>query len=225
MTDGFRTNGDWSALIQARLQNAMRASMAQTGRSASGITIRAVIHMTKAASARTKRGVKTRPVQDNPGFRHLLTPKGYQAARQRGERMSDYYRFTADKLNQPPRSLTAIYGNDKKELKKIKRVGLAKSSWAWGLRKLNRPAAATQKEMAGVVDASKIVQGHIETGGTVGHQLTNRLSYVTTIMGAGWEDAVVNSATNKILKIDALELAGKSKSAMERGFAGARAAA
>ena len=197
----IQTIGDFKQKISVALKDVLAVSTDVCGRTGEEACRHAIIRMAISAKAITKKAKKNRPVYDNPKFRHLLGRGQYKAAQARGENMAHYYKFAADKLQQPPKSLRIIYGNTKKSIARIKNVGLAKRSWMWGLGKLGG-----HEEGKPIIGTSRVFSLLSEKA--CGYIKWNRLSYILRILPGGWESTVENNV-GKIIMAQAAQKLGK----------------
>lgn len=219
MTTTIKLDGSAGNLLAARLQAVLTRSVQEIRRSAPEACKHAVIVMAGSAAKATPKGKALRPARDNPLFRHLLRKSQYKKLGQAGKDLRPYFKLTGFKLRQPPNQPKSLYANQRRAITKIRRVGTAKSSWAWGLRKLNKAAAAQQREIPGVTTVENWMHGNLQNGGSAGTLMDNRLSYVEKIMGSGWHDRVLAASLNLIEKNMELTLLKRAKRAMERAAA------
>lgn len=175
----IRTIGDWKSEIGVPLSKALRVSMDVTGRTAADACKHAIILMAQSARHLAKQGRKRRKIE--------------RGSSHKGSRFVWFYSQKREpwKVHLPNEGAWN-YDKEKEGLTKIRRVGLAKRSWMWGLRDLGE--AIDSKPMSGIAWTETIL-GRMESG----YQLTNTLSYVDKAMPPGWESEVELRAGNKIM--------------------------
>jgi hypothetical protein len=178
MTNGITMVGDWQAECKNALRNALRASVEISGRTGIEACKHAIILMAQSARALTKQSPKNRKVEHDPRFRG----KAGEFIRifRQNKSESRFFRF---------------HFKDNSEWQTARRIanrGLAKRSWMWGLKNLNK--TIDSKEIPGVGSLIKI-----QTEKVVGYILKNALSYLKKALPSGWEYVVVQKAANKIM--------------------------
>ena len=191
----FNAIGDWSKKIETGLGTALAVSMDVIGRTGQEATKHAIILMAQSARKDAPLAKKNRPVEANPRFRHLLRTEEnastYKESRRAGRDMSAYYKLSAIRLKQRGQSVP-IYGNQKKDIAPIRRRGLLKKSWMWGLGVLG--VSEGSKEIPGASDFRTITSPNL-----CGYIKWNKLDYATKGMTPGWEARVQTAVVNKIM--------------------------
>jgi len=225
------TLGNWERGLAIPLQDAIRMSMVQMGRTAEQATRGLVGFMASSAGKLTKVAKRTRPVSDNPKFEHLLKSEQYKTAA-RPERHFRYFavKRIQDKGRGSRRILFANLPEDKKKIGKVSRAGLAKRSWKLstfaGDRGYPKSGVSGKVEQSGTFATLANVTDRSKT--TVGHELTNNLVYIQKAMPSGWQSSVQRSAINRLMGTIRNRLAMEFQSSMNRasarGAAGAASA-
>ena len=204
--------GDWQKNIKQGLDNVLAVSMDVMGRNGDEACKHGLIMMAESARHLTPTAPARRPVIDNPGFRHLLRKSQYKVMRQRGNRMGDYYKFTADRLMQPEsgKSLVILFANKKQTIAKIgKNRGLAKRSWFWGLGPLGKAEGSTP--IPGASNVYSVLGQKL-----CGYVKENKLNYITRALPAGWEVAVQVAVENKVMANAVIKLQNEWRSSVNR---------
>src|SRR3990167_8428857 len=129
----IRMVGDWKKQMNTALMDALSVTHRITGRTMAEACKHALILMAQSAAKITKRGALKRPVEKNPKFRHLMRRAQYEKI-MGAQDISAYFKFHAFKLRQRGKEPKEIFSNEKKSIRKIGNVGLAKKSWMWGLQ-------------------------------------------------------------------------------------------
>ena len=192
----LKTVGNWSEQTRISMRDALAVSMDVLRNSGGEAVGKCINAMRISAAVLTDKGKKNRPVVDNPSFRHFLRKDQYKKVAMQGNRMGDYFRFTADKLMQPEsgKSLIALYANDKKRIAPIKRAGMAKESWGWGGSAKVGGKMGKQKRLKNVTSFLTVL------GKTsCGYIFTNKLSYILKALPGGWESTVMEKVGNRIM--------------------------
>lgn len=186
-----------SEAVRGALQDAMQRGMREFGRSSDDATKHALIAMARSAGPETPKAKPTRPVFANPRFAHLLRRRQYKQYRGDATRYPRYFKYATNALRQSGGPVRR-YGNDRKQLAKVPRAGLAKSSWKWGLRLLGAGGQAQHAPIGGVVSTYTITQspGLFRADVVRGREMENRLQYIGRVLKAGWEDRVGAKAAN-----------------------------
>jgi hypothetical protein len=158
-----------------------------------------LIVMAQSARALTKLAKRTRPVFANPWFSHLMRRSQYKQFYKDPEQYRRFFKLATMAYTQR-KGAVLRYGNDRKALAKVPRVGLAKRSWLWGLRKLGRMGGAAGREIPGVVTTYTITtRGNPRQGSVVaGREMDNALAYIAKILSQNapdWENIVARNAT------------------------------
>jgi hypothetical protein len=168
--------------------------------------------MAQSAAKRTPLSAKKRKVEQ----RYFPTARGKQAV---GRFVTVYsQRKQPHQWWAPWKQRSPEFAEWKRRATNIYNRGLARSSWAWGLKKLGKTERTYRPEINGVVRAGGWKKGTLEKGGAVGHFLENKLAYLSNILPVGFIAEVVTAATNKILAQAALKLSKQAAREMERGF-------
>ncbi|MEN6360045.1 MAG: hypothetical protein ABFD59_08315 [Smithella sp.] len=178
--------GDWQLKIAQPLSNALRVSIDIFGRTAPEACKHAVILMAQSAKNMTPKAKKIRPeLEDEQGkYVDIWTQKSREPIK------IHKFRFSP---NCPPES--RLEGTWSKA-RRVKNAGLAARSWMWSLGK-----GDVSKEIPGLSRAYAF-----QTKKVVGFVKQNALSYVKSIMPAGWEVAVAQKATSRIMAQAAAKL-------------------
>ncbi len=178
----FKIVGDWSKTGTVGVRDAMTVSQQVFGRTAVEAVRHAVIMMAKAARSLTPKAKKLRRINRSSGLKGWENIEIWAQGRTRPfflykwmtEANGAQYRWCHGKWD---------------DLKKIKRAGLAKRSWMWGLGEgYGGGASYTSFFRAGQ--------------NSVGFVKVNKLSYIQKIMAqqnANWQQAVTVQALNKLM--------------------------
>ena len=215
--------GDWGKTLDRSMSRALAASMGIIGRSGEQACQHAIILMAESARAATPQSPKLRKIVRNPDERYKtdarIAPWGvmkygkdgtqrFQPIYRTGEygrvRFVDKKTFEvkyintltgkverAERYDQTPELSIAT---DKR--REIRRRGLAKSAWMWGLRAFGKSVKTPQRPMSGAYAVFSIKGAG---GKTHGYALENRLRYILKIMERGWEARVETAAANKVM--------------------------
>ena len=201
-------SNNWLGEMEKTLTNALAVSMQVMGRTGADACKHALILMAQSARAITPKAKNKRQVhKDEHGayvdyYKHV---EGGQVSR----RAVKYYKwmFESQSGAKQNETLNTIMGRNFMNwdwARRINHSGLAKRSWMWGLKGAERKPIPGTCNVFSIQNDSTQVYGYIKE---------NKLSYITKIMPAGWEQAVAQKATNKIMKQAAMK--------MERAWRGA----
>lgn len=188
--------GNWRKEMNLSLGRALHYTYEIGGRSLAEACKHAIILMAQSARAMTKQSPKNRKVRSDRYGRYV---EDYRKSETRGGQPRRLYEWfwskdarseefieSARVVARTPTFADAI---------PIANRGLGKKSWMWGLAKLGKGSVAVSKPIRGVIHLRKILTDSV--GGFI---LYNRLDYVLKAMPAGWQAAVEQKASNKIMK-------------------------
>lgn len=180
MTPTIRPIGDWANQVAGPLNYAMGAWSVASKKSGDELTRNAVGFMAQSARKLTPQSRARRKIERNTSFGDFVTVW-------RSERETPV--FLGSRLQNPEK-----YDQNKARLLPINLRGLAKASWGWGMNKLGVLSNAQKfQDRRDVTSVRRIA----ETG-FYGYELSNRLSYITKIMPAGWGKSSAISAANRM---------------------------
>lgn len=193
--------GSWSKEMNTSLQSALSYTYQISNRILAEACKHAIILMAKAASKLTRQSKKNRKMQRDKSGRY------YERTTKSGVKKIYEWSFRNPEI--------ARYFGSWEKVRAIPRRGLAKRSWMWGLKALNKPTGS--KPMGHIASTRKIITRTI--GGFV---LTNKLGYLLKAMPPGWLQAVERSAANKIMKQAQMKLQRQWTSGVKRKHPGAK---
>ena len=186
--------GNWNERMDIPLANALAASIELTGRDGRNAVSAAIVLMAKTARALTKQSKQKRPVKVDENGRYFERIRSGESTR-----VYELWFLAGDKTKGVVRANATF-----EDASVIKNRGLAKRSWMWGVRSLNKAAAAERSPIPGVTDLQEII------GRECGMVITNRLSYMDAAAPSDIQDRAARSASNQIMAAAA--------KAMERKF-------
>lgn len=195
----LKTLGEWDKEIGVPLKDALRVSIAITGRTGEEACKHALILMAESARAMTPKSKKNRKVHNDSIGKFVGVYR-----QQKGNRVTRLYEFAFSEDN--PDRIEGTW----EQAKLIGNRGLAKRSWMWGLNRLG----VAKREGKEISAASRVYSVTRET--VSGYIKENRLNYITKIMPAGWEREVTRKATNKIMAQAQRKIERQWQSAMRR---------
>jgi hypothetical protein len=198
----IQTVGTWNKQMSIPLRSVIDIVKDLYRKSAPEACKRTVIYMAKSASAITPKAPALRPVHTDQT--HLLGRGGeyvkvYKKTSSTTARPVKMFRYEFSKKN---RTLEGTFA----QARKIANHGMASNrSWMWQLRGgKSAPRGASQ---AYAFKAGK---------DNVGFVKRNKLGYIMKIMPAGWLDMVTRAATNKIMKVAAIDMEKKYRRLLAR---------
>ena len=180
MSGAITMIGNWRAQMDTRLTHALAVTMEVSGRSLAEACKRTIIYLAQSARALTRQSKKKRRVRREKGLEYVETYK-------KDGSISRLFKFKFDDKSDEVRGTW-------EQAKIIGGRGLAKRSWMWGLKGMNR-VKSVGKSIPGVGRLRKILTAQV--GGFI---LSNKLSYILKAMPAGWKQIAEQKATNKIMK-------------------------
>jgi hypothetical protein len=176
--------GDWNNQMDIPLANALAASIELAGRNGRKAVAGAIVMMAQTARKLTAQSKQKRPVKSDQFGKYFEREKTGDLQRV----YAFLWKRGGDKTNPWVQA-----NNTFEDARVIKNRGLAKRSWMWGIRELNKAAANERKPIAGVTDLREII------GRECGMVLTNRLSYIMNAAPADVEAQAARSASNRIM--------------------------
>lgn len=181
MTATLTPVGDFRTEISAPLNRAMGMWSVAAKKTGEEVTKQAVAFMAQSAGRITPKSKTRRKVERHEQFGDFV------AVWRKGREVPV---FLGSKQENPTR-----YQEIKDRVLPIRLSGLARASWKWGLKKLGAgtTGATTFRDKHGVVKSGPVVENENR-----GHEITNRLSYITKIMPSGWESFVATKAANRM---------------------------
>lgn len=189
----FKMVGDWSKQMDVPIGNALAATVDLTGRSGRQACEMGMVYMARAARARTKQSKKNRKIGTDAYGRHVIVD--------RTDSMGKLI-----KIHQWKTQPTAADGPTWEAVKNIRRRGLAKKSWMWGIKGLRGGSSIdTTQERSGVVTLDEQVSDL-----SCGYIMTNRLPYINKAAPHDVEAQAAASASNQIM--------AQAAKALERKF-------
>lgn len=172
--------GNWERAVERPLDRVLGYTMQATKKTRDEVTVWAVVLMAQSAARLTPISKTRRKIERNPTFGDFIPvwKKGREVPVFLGSRKSN------------PEN----YEKTKNMVSPIRLRGMARASWMWGISKLGKPTAAQR-----FVDRKGVVSGHkVEELGYRGHEITNRLSYISKIMPAGWQKTAEQKAVARM---------------------------
>jgi hypothetical protein len=180
----IRAVNNWRAEMHASMSDALQVSRDVFHRNAAQSTKHMIILMAQSARAMTKQSKENRPIEhDQHGdFVTVYFQSGKTAKR---------YKWTFSKPGAKGTWEGAQW---------IRRRGLAKRSWMWGLSDIKGDVAGYEGPGAARIKGVSVGSEIRSRGEIVGHMIDNRLGYLEKILPSGWQAAVEQKAINKVMK-------------------------
>lgn len=221
----FRAIGDWNKRMHVPLSNALNAAIETLGYDGYKACEKAIVYMAKSAGKETKQAPKLRKIVRNPSKdaardgryapfgvnRYDRSGHQYFSPIYRGGEYGAKIKYISRRkvlLKVGTKWIEFEAGTQIEEFqipglmqsKKriIRRSGLAKQSWMWGLKGFHKGA------IQGVTDVTPFTAKNL-----CGIVLTNRLRYLPSITPANLQERVAKAASNSIMAQVAREVERK----------------
>lgn len=189
--------GNWKKEMNTSLADAINYTYNFTGRSIQEACKHAIILMTGSAKTVTPQAKKNRTIQTDEHGKHYLVYNRW------GEAKRIYKWAVEDEYGHA--RLWKKYHGWFGAVRLIEGRGLAKRSWRWGLKGLDKKMESKPIPGVGTLQEYKS-----KTEG--GYILTNTLHYLGKILKPGWEQEVNISAARQVMGQARKKLEGKWKS-------------
>lgn len=182
----------WQNGMRMWLRDALRISMEVTGRSGARVCRDAIIDMAQTARKETPKAPANRPVEvetERGLGKYVTIYRQRQPPYRRYEWMYSPTLLPADIAKYNPGGKTWA------DAKRIRKAGLSGQSWFWPLRGIGKEqATGDHPPIPGATSLYTIRQAN-----NCGYIEANRLSWITAIMPAGWEQRCQVSAENRMM--------------------------